>query len=593
MNRSDMLLMLGVCALSFGAGAMPARGQTCTFGEPAALSCSEARLIPGTPGQHVVYVDTSNSIVDLFDFGCAWVSHPAFFRFTPTVDSTVTVTTCHPNTTYDTVLAVSQLAPMTACFLGGVQSMGCNIDDNRPECSNGCGGGGSTVSFSALAGTEYLISLGAYEDNWPPDWNGCPLCLGLIVTIEPTCGDPPTNFICSVARELPGTPGTHEVRIDATDALSNPETWSADCTSAPVGHNVWFTFTPTTDALATFTTCKPGTGYDTVVRALTGDCGSLFQVTLACNDDVNATECVTSCSPSPRGSTISFPVTAGQRYFVEVGAYDDNSEGCELCLDASLTIDPCAVAEPPIVHIQEDFGLGNFGCACDPTGIFGWVMNPTPYAEIDRYRVEYRPLAEDAWTLIEEGTGSVPNLRVTWDTSSLPEGWYMLRLRAQDVCGRTASTERILEVDKTFADLAIEQPPDGAVVGGHVCVEGRAWDNCFSAYALSWEPVGGGTGQRLTDEPCCWTPVRHGLLGTWDTIGQGVPDGDYVVEALASSGCVSNSANFTRRQITVTVDNTPPVAIIDLPTACDAVTGNVPIRGTANDAHLDHWVLQY
>ncbi|HEY3244702.1 MAG TPA: hypothetical protein VGM03_15280 [Phycisphaerae bacterium] len=43
----------------------------------------------------------------------------------------------------------------------------------------------------------------------------------------------------------------------------------------------------------------------------------------------------------------------------------------------------------------------------------------------------------------------------------------------------------------------------------------------------------------------------------------------------------------------MTIDNTPPTAVITSPPACAFVDGMVPITGTANDAHLAGWVLQY
>ena len=148
------------------------------------------------------------------------------------------------------------------------------------------------------------------------------------------CGDRPHNFLCELARELPGDPGIHESRIEVTDTPSNPESW---CEQSNIGHGVWFWFIPTINGIATFTTCHPNTAYDTVVRASIGGCGGIM-ADLSCNDDTIGEDCF-ACGMDNRGSRISFAVNAGQQYYLEVGAYNDNTAGCELCLGTFLTIE--------------------------------------------------------------------------------------------------------------------------------------------------------------------------------------------------------------------------------------------------------------
>src|SRR6185295_15907394 len=43
----------------------------------------------------------------------------------------------------------------------------------------------------------------------------------------------------------------------------------------------------------------------------------------------------------------------------------------------------------------------------------------------------------------------------------------------------------------------------------------------------------------------------------------------------------------------ITIDNTPPVAVLTSPTSCTSLGGTIQIRGTASDAHLARWTLQY
>jgi hypothetical protein len=83
--------------------------------------------------------------------------------------------------------------------------------------------------------------------------------------------------------------------------------------------------------------------------------------------------------------------------------------------------------------------------------------------------------------------------------------------------------------------------------------------------------------------------VQNDPLGTMDTQLLGLSDGDYDIRLTAATIC-----GFIRSHtVIVTVDNTPPIAVISSPDNCDAVDGVVPIVGTVSDTHLNGWTLQY
>jgi len=77
------------------------------------------------------------------------------------------------------------------------------------------------------------------------------------------------------------------------------------------------------------------------------------------------------------------------------------------------------------------------------------------------------------------------------------------------------------------------------------------------------------------------------LFASWNTAA--LADGAYNLRTTATDDCGQSTA-VTRA---VTVDNTGPVAVITLPIQCTAANGVVQITGTASDANLDHWVLEY
>ena len=310
---------LGV-VLVIGVGFASSANGSCLFTEPASRYCHLAREIPGSVGQHVVLMDAS-SATDTASMSCSSnvVGNVVYFLVRPSVSGQVTVSTCHPMTMYDTVLDVS-----TGELCEFSNTVVCNDDSYDAYCDYSCSGLASKVTFYAVAGGYYWIRVGSYNQNNA----GCELCLGLIVTIGNPCGEPPRNIVCQEAYELPGTFGSHEMTVDATDTPLNTQSWS--CASA--SHPVWFKFTPTLDGTATFTTCHTATAYDTVVTAVNACSGMVF--TFGCNDDM------AGCGTNNLASEVSFEVNEGYEYFVAVGAYGTGSAGC---LGVRLTIVECLV----------------------------------------------------------------------------------------------------------------------------------------------------------------------------------------------------------------------------------------------------------
>lgn len=284
----------------------------CLYTEPASPSCSSPRVISGTVGQHVVLMDVSTSSTPA-TMGCSSspTGNVVYFKVTPVVTGYVTVSTCHPMTMYDTVMDVFS---GSGCEL--FTPIACNDDSSDEYCDSSCSGRAGKIRFWATAGNTYTIRVGSFNQNS----GGCSLCLGLIVTIGEPCGDPgtkpPRNFVCAEAYELPGTPGVHEMKVDAADTPANPQTWPC---ATSVSHPVWFKFTPTYGGTATFSTCHPTTSYDTVINAVSACTGS-FIVNYGCNDDYH-----NGCD---RKSQVSFAVIAGRTYYVAAGAYGSGSAGC-------------------------------------------------------------------------------------------------------------------------------------------------------------------------------------------------------------------------------------------------------------------------
>jgi len=553
-----------------------ARGQSCVLGEAPADFCTQARTVSGDVGQHVVYVDATRATSVGESFCGVPVGHSSWFQFTPTVSTPVTISTCHPNTAFDTVLSVWSGGDSGCEFMSPVA---CVDDTPEDECVNGCSSFGSTIQFFATAGTRYRFAVGSYNNNAA----NCPLCLGVIVTIGQPCGDAPTNLACQLARELPGSAGTHSVAIDATDAVVLPMQSLPTC-GTNVGHTVWFKVTPEVTGPVTFSTCAPGTTYDTVVQAWSGSCQSLL-VNQACNDDFSDPACVNACSAGPVASEVSFHGEAGEPYYFEVGSYDQNSNGCELCLNAQLTIeDQCDLDfTPPVALLVAPSAMS---CACGDVPVLGTAADPETFAD---YLLESMPISGGSWTLVASGIHPVVGAELgTWSTGALVPGWYYLRLTVHNACGMSNSAVVVVLVDQQFDSLSVRSPVVNAVLGGTVCIDGTAWDHCFEQYTVEVAPVGGSYRPVDPAHPFYGATVITDGLASLNT-SSGIPDGVFTLRTQGRDDC-GHVATDSRN---VTVDNTPPVAVITSPVACQAVDGLVEVRGTASDANLASWALYY
>jgi hypothetical protein len=198
--------------------------------------------------------------------------------------------------------------------------------------------------------------------------------------------------------------------------------------------------------------------------------------------------------------------------------------------------------------------------------------------------LEYRPARSDSWTLADWRFSEVHDgVIFYWDTSGLSGGWYTVRVAAYDLCGNQAEDTRFVYLDDIAPTIDSQSPGGGAVVGGTVCVEGFVYDQyyCGAEYVVEYAPEGG----KYQNIPLA--PAWPATLTTWDTAG--LADGNYLLRIRASDPC-GNESSHTRKLV---LDNTVPIAVITAPENCDAVEGVVEVRGTANDAHLAGWTLQY
>ena len=225
------------------------------------------------------------------------------------------------------------------------------------------------------------------------------------------------------------------------------------------------------------------------------------------------------------------------------------------------------------------------GTACDPQGTY------------NNDKLEYLPAsaaAGAAWTLI--GTANSPlcveGTLYNWNTAAVPEGYYYLRLTVENDCGLITEAVTVAWVDRHFESVDVRSPASAGIHGGVVCFDGTVHDRCVDHYTVRYRPSAGGAFNPVDPaNPSYPAAVINDPLAAWDTRAgsAAVADGSYQTQVIGTDDC-SNSATVTR---TITIDNTPPVAAISSPLSCAYVDGVVQINGTASDAHLAGWTLQY
>ncbi|MEO2003049.1 MAG: two-component regulator propeller domain-containing protein, partial [Candidatus Poribacteria bacterium] len=194
----------------------------------------------------------------------------------------------------------------------------------------------------------------------------------------------------------------------------------------------------------------------------------------------------------------------------------------------------------------------------------------------DRLRFSYR-VNGDPWSEPKTGTSEV--------VGDLPNGVdALIQVRTVDRDGRVDPTPAttVVHVDSTPPRADITAPANGDSVRGLVFVHGSAWDETdFEGYILELpesNPIHSAV------------PVTDGVLAEWDT--ETVPDGQYALHLEARDAVQGDYdiAHTTPDSVTVTVDNTAPLAGIGVPSG--EASGQIILNVAVSDANLASWTLE-
>ncbi len=131
-------------------------GEECASARPLAGGTLAGNLLDNTASGFTDTCGTGNLIDE-------WVS------YTAPCSGTVSVTTCHPETEFDSTLSVWE-----GVSCSGLSEVTCNDDADGapPECDLNGLNRKSLASFTASAGTTYVFRVTAYTDNTAPGGYG-------------------------------------------------------------------------------------------------------------------------------------------------------------------------------------------------------------------------------------------------------------------------------------------------------------------------------------------------------------------------------------------------------------------------------------
>jgi len=255
------------------------------------------------------------------------------------------------------------------------------------------------------------------------------------------------------------------------------------------------------------------------------------------------------------------------------------------------------VAAPAVDTTAPDAQLNEPGpdaCVCGSVEVRGIADDPDGTYESDM--LEYRALDDTSWTLVGTASSPVPapgGLLYIWDTTGLDEGRYLLRLTVNNTAGLSSTAVTTVWVNAQFDVFEYNRPDEGEIVGGNVCPGGTINNfngDCAENFEIEFAPAGSGSFMPIDPGMPVYTGSRiNQTFAVWDS--SAVADGEYDLRVRAFDDC----GNEVAETHTVTVDNTDPVAEIDMPMNCAQFEpgDTVTVTGTASDANLSAWSLQY
>jgi PKD repeat protein len=265
-------------------------------------------------GDAYAYLDLATEEAGEPEHGGEGGGHSVWYRWVAPHTGPTSFDTCDQSIPNDTLLAV-----YTGGY-GGLQEVASS--DDAPAC--GPSGKGSRLTFAATAGTEYLIALDARLG--PNGYDYASLHV------------PPGNDFFDAAYAI--YPSGSSYYADLTRATAEPGEPAHG--GVPAARSLWYSWTPSRDALATVDTCQ---STNSRVAAYTGaSVDALTPVTARPGS---------ACPAGQTGARLRFEATAGTTYRIAI-----DGAGGSVSLSARLGPDNDALARSRSLSSVEDTQFG-------------------------------------------------------------------------------------------------------------------------------------------------------------------------------------------------------------------------------------------
>ncbi|MBM3237867.1 hypothetical protein FJZ31_16380 [Candidatus Poribacteria bacterium] len=190
------------------------------------------------------------------------------------------------------------------------------------------------------------------------------------------------------------------------------------------------------------------------------------------------------------------------------------------------------------------------------------------------------------YKLIKRSTFPINNdILAVWNTVNIPDGNYILRLKAEDDNGYSNETTVPIKIDNTPPIASIKFPTNGETLSSSSRTEilGVAMDANFDRYILEYAQQPAGQWNLISDSN---EPINEGVLGSWNTSGF---DREYFLKLTVwDKAGLSNSDS-----IMIILDDIFPSVQISSPREGEIISGIVEIVGTAEDDNFGYYKVDF
>ena len=167
-----------------------------------------------------------------------------------------------------------------------------------------------------------------------------------------------------------------------------------------------------------------------------------------------------------------------------------------------------------------------------------------------------------------------------WNTTSVPNGTYMLQSVATDTA---ASTETSIPITVKVNNpppptTAVLIPSGGASLSSATALLDASASSALGIASVSFEVSGNGLSDRVIATA---TPTLFGYLAQWNTTA--VPNGTYDVMSVATDTAARST---TSAPVSVTVDNAPPSTAVLYPSTGATQSGASALLDASASAHV-------